>query len=698
MHEDHEHSAAEGLFDAQLSLPLGEAVRPEPFTSVVKRDGRAEPFDLAKIAEAIASASATVAPSEAEHALDLAKAVRVYLWKQLGSTPPHVDQIHAAVERVLVAMTRQRTALAYARYRARRQRQRSAKAGGRLPLFVGLEDEDFARDALAGHPAALLVRTSADTLATWDRGRIVEALVRETSLAASTAEAIALEVEQQIAAAHIDALTAPLIRELVDAKLAEHGLNEYRERHRRLGVPLYDTALMLRGATPSAMGASPEGTSRLLAQTLKKEYALAEVFAAPVSEAHLRGDLHLEGLGEIDRYFGAALPLAGLHTQRERAFALDTSPAHFLAGWRQTARTLQACLQQPAAWLDLAQGLGPVIGGLDDAAMLQLAEMIVVEFSGVESAAVAQLPTRLHLAWPAASGPADAAGRLGVALLDTLKVVYEHEMRCDGMLLGVEIAAPLFTAYPPAGALQMLVRGAAAGVPMHVALRRAEERNAPEGGNAWLQSVAINLPRAAQHADALGGMGAWLMRQAQLAAQAHFDKQAFLLEIAERGDAGPLGALAGWEAFALAACPTRVALDGLHTAARMLAPGRDAVAVAEEILQTAGAACREVAEATGAALCCTANDLAHIHARFLELDGIDAEPRACGIAWEAGLPPVEAAALHGQFCTHLDEGVALLISGNAIEYAPESIADLVQQVLLRTQCPALELRLAGRGA
>ena len=62
--------------------------------------------------------------------------------------------------------------------------------------------------------------------------------------------AVALEVEQQIAAARIDALTASLVRELVDAKLAEHGLvvgfrvadTRYRflgynqKMHRRLGL------------------------------------------------------------------------------------------------------------------------------------------------------------------------------------------------------------------------------------------------------------------------------------------------------------------------------------------------------------------------------------------------------------------------------------------------------------------------------
>jgi anaerobic ribonucleoside-triphosphate reductase len=313
MHFEQDIGPSEGLFDAQLALPLAGAAAPEPFSTVVKRDGRVEPFQTAKIAAAIMRASAATAPGEAEHAWDLAKAVRVHLWKQLGSETPHVDQVHEAVERVLVAMmTRQRTALAYARYRARRARQRENCGAARTAYSSSLEEDDHAREALGGRPDALLVRTSADTLAAWDRGKITAALVRETGLRENTAEAIALEVEQQIAAARIESLTASLVRELVDAKLAEHGLGEYRERHRRLGVPLYDTALMMRGAADKAFALGPDGTDRVLARVLKKEYALAEVFSPTAAEAHLRGDLHICGLGEIDRYASARLPLGAM--------------------------------------------------------------------------------------------------------------------------------------------------------------------------------------------------------------------------------------------------------------------------------------------------------------------------------------------------------------------------------------------------
>ena len=87
---------------------------------------------------------------------------------------------------------------------------------------------------------ALFVRTSSETLSDWNRQRIVDALLRETTIDLETAENISREVEEQIIASKISLVTAPLIRELVDVKLIEKGLEEARKMHTRLGVPLYD--------------------------------------------------------------------------------------------------------------------------------------------------------------------------------------------------------------------------------------------------------------------------------------------------------------------------------------------------------------------------------------------------------------------------------------------------------------------------
>jgi len=64
---------------------------------------------------------------------------------------------------------------------------------------------------------ALFVRTSDEDLITWDRRRIVQALVRETLVDEDTAEAISREVEEMIFTSRITMVTAPLIRELVNA-------------------------------------------------------------------------------------------------------------------------------------------------------------------------------------------------------------------------------------------------------------------------------------------------------------------------------------------------------------------------------------------------------------------------------------------------------------------------------------------------
>ena len=87
---------------------------------------------------------------------------------------------------------------------------------------------------------ALFVRTSAEDLSSWDRQKIVTALVRGTFIDEDTAIRISKEVESQIISSNLKTITAPLIRELVDAKLIEHGLEKARWMHTRLGMPLYD--------------------------------------------------------------------------------------------------------------------------------------------------------------------------------------------------------------------------------------------------------------------------------------------------------------------------------------------------------------------------------------------------------------------------------------------------------------------------
>ena len=137
-------------------------------------------------------------------------------------------------------------------------------------------DRHTLRDDFETTDMALFVRTSDESMHGWDRQRIVDALIRETYVDLDTAQDIAREVEELIATSKIKMITAPLIRELVDTKLIERGLEQARKMHTRLGMPLYDVDQLI--LHPNKENANvphgPEATNLTLAERIKKEYAL----------------------------------------------------------------------------------------------------------------------------------------------------------------------------------------------------------------------------------------------------------------------------------------------------------------------------------------------------------------------------------------------------------------------------------------
>ena len=186
---------------------------------------------------------------------------------------------------------------------------------------------------------ALFVRTSGDDIVSWNRERIVEALIRETELNRELAEEIGLEVENQIKSMKIKSVTSPLIRELVDVKLLEYGLEEARRRHTRLGSPLYDVKNII--FNPNQENANvphgPEATNLTLAENIKKEFALLHVFSQDIADAHMRGDLHLHDLGFIDRPY-----CSGQSVEYVKKFGLDLPNALSIAKPAKHAEVLLA--------------------------------------------------------------------------------------------------------------------------------------------------------------------------------------------------------------------------------------------------------------------------------------------------------------------------------------------------------------------
>ena len=157
----------------------------------------------------------------------------------------------------------------------------------------------------------LFVRTSGEEIIRWDRQRIVDALMREADIDDQVAAEIAKEVEKQIISSGINVLTTALIRELVNVRLIERGLEKERRLHGRLGFPLYDVRQLIlhQNKRDANIPHSPEGTNLIFAEGIKKDFSLHDIFSADIGEAHATGDIHIHGLGYIDRPYSCCQSL-----------------------------------------------------------------------------------------------------------------------------------------------------------------------------------------------------------------------------------------------------------------------------------------------------------------------------------------------------------------------------------------------------
>lgn len=591
----------EGLFDAQMSLPLPFVEAPEPFRTVLKRDGREVPFERAKIANAIFRAAQSIGGDDKDLADSLARAVTIYLTKQLGSHVPTVDHIHDAVERVLIQMAHIRTAFAYARYRDRRARIRRLREGD-MRLLLG-ELEEARGNVAPDRQADLFVRTSSDSMSSWNRDRIVEALIRETGLDAAMARLVAAEVEQQLDAAGLQTTTTALVRELVAARLVAHGLHEYRERHQRLGVPLYDCERIIRGLTSAAAGADPVRTDYMLAGAVKKEFALARVYSPHVSEAHLQGAIHLHGLDKVDRLrravlspglvaeFGVGLPGAPDFTSPPR------NAVTLLAQLAKATAIFQAHFSGHLAWEAVNVYFAPLVAAFSPDELTQFAQMVVYEFAyramvhGGDGAAA-----ELRIYWNVPEELA-AVPVPGLANDETIPVYgdFEHatqqlawkllevlqnttDLPVDVPIIGIGVSGPFLNS-PGAEAFLNLAAGlinAGAGIRFYFA--RVPRNEAPrchwQPRRVVADQVAVNLPRIAYAAGKESRFMELLDQSLSIASLALQERCAFLDGLLQRGTAGPLAVLAatrqGQPLCALEQCVGLIAADGLNEAVQTL--------------------------------------------------------------------------------------------------------------------------------
>jgi anaerobic ribonucleoside-triphosphate reductase len=441
----------------------------------------------------------------------------------------------------------------------------------------------------AGEPE-VLVRSSDEDIALFDTQRIVEALVREASIDADLAAQIGIEVRHFIQKLGFRTLSSSLIRGLVDAKLLELGLEDAHRSHTRLGVPFYDVDRIIHSSFRDSVSQpfGPEGTSILLAESIKREYAILSVFSEQIANAHLVGDIHIHAIGSVDRpyslisavdyvkQFGIALP---------RGFASSRPARHaevLIAHIVKMSAALQGYLAGPVVWDSLNFAIAPFLEGADDRLIKQLAQALVFEFSAPAVARGGQtIFSDLHLDWDAPSymKARQAVGPAGQATDRTygnyineahrfLQALFEVYIEGDG--LGRAFLTPRlvlhinrhFNEIPGyRSVLELASRLAVERGGLAIAFDRDDEgtffrrygindektvarTDSYALRSAQFQIVSLNLPRVGYLA---GGnhvkVFEELTRLMETAAQAHLEKRVFLEKLLALGEKGPLAAL-----------------------------------------------------------------------------------------------------------------------------------------------------------
>ncbi|MCL2712202.1 MAG: anaerobic ribonucleoside-triphosphate reductase [Methanomassiliicoccaceae archaeon] len=441
----------------------------------------------------------------------------------------------------------------------------------------------------------LFVRTSDEEIRKWDKAKIYDALLRETDIGEDAAAIVSREVEKMISKMELEYITAPLIRELTNAKLVEYGLEKIRKQHTRLGVPIYDAREII--MSPNKENANvphgPEATNLTLAENIKKEFALLEVFSPDIADAHMSGLMHLHDLGMIDRPY-----CSGQSIEYVKKFGLNLPNALSIA---KPAKHPEVLIEQIIKFSAALQGhfagaigwdafnvfLAPYLVGVDDARMKQLAQILIYEFAQQAVARGGQsIFSDINLYWetPDHFVGVPAIGPKGELTGKNYEDYMTEAQRfvnalIDVYLEGDAMGRPFFFPKPQVHITEKFFK-----TPGHEAFLRKISELASEKGNTYfvfdrgntakiseccrlafklneedlaeakqpwkmrfsaMQNITMNLPRMAYIANRNDELLFKTIKDAmELAVKAHMQKRDFLKHLLELKNYGPLALLA----------------------------------------------------------------------------------------------------------------------------------------------------------
>ena len=139
----------------------------------------------------------------------------------------------------------------------------------------------------------LMIRTSKYSKETFEINKIEEYLVNEGELEPYLARQIAHEVEERLSKTNIEYMTAPLMREYINAILLENGLEEVRHKLTRLGSPPFEVFKLFNS---EGMEITPKNFIKRLGSDVSEQFLLLNLLPKNLADLYLSGEIALLNL------------------------------------------------------------------------------------------------------------------------------------------------------------------------------------------------------------------------------------------------------------------------------------------------------------------------------------------------------------------------------------------------------------------
>jgi transcriptional regulator NrdR len=355
--------------------------------TVVKKDGRREPFNRDKISKGITKACEK-RPVSGEAIQDVVDKIEAEI---LSSESAEIKS--TAIGDLIMKHLKKLDEIAYIRFASVYREFKDLKEfENELQTLkvIGLKDSKEQKTQDTTDFNLLVTTPQKGTIGNWDRARITEALIKEVNLQEKDAEDIALAVEKKVSRAGVKTITTSLLRELVNNELFERGLTKKLEKQEILGISAYNLNQVIFSKNlenSNVVNNNPEAVNLAIAESVLKQYALKEVFSKDVSEAHLKGAIHLHDLGYIIRVYCSAHSLEYIKKYGLRLNNLNStsSPAKHVGTLTGHLNTFLASMQ---AYYAGALGLAhlnifyaPLIGKISKEELKQEAQYLIYSCS-----------------------------------------------------------------------------------------------------------------------------------------------------------------------------------------------------------------------------------------------------------------------------------------------------------------------------